>query len=82
MPFMALSMTYGGALRGAGDTWSPAWVGIVGVWLVRVPFAYALAFGLGLGLYGIWITMILDWAARAALFRWIWSRGKWREIKM
>jgi Na+-driven multidrug efflux pump len=58
------------------------WVGIIGVWCFRVPFAYILAFPAGLGLYGIWITMILDWLARAVVYAFIWRRGKWKDIRL
>jgi putative MATE family efflux protein len=81
-PFMALSMSLGGALRGAGDTRTQVLVGAVGVWLVRVPLAWALAFPAGLGLMGIWITMVVDWAVRAALFSILWRRGRWKTIKL
>ncbi len=81
-PFLALSMALGGALRGAGDTRSPVVVGLVGVWLIRVPFSWLLAFPLGLGLQGIWMTMIADWLARSAIFWMIWRRGRWKSIKL
>ncbi len=81
-PFLALSMSLGGALRGAGDTRSPILVGIIGVWGIRVPLAWALAFPLGLGITGIWITMIVDWAARAAIFSVLYRRGRWKTIKL
>jgi len=81
-PFMALAMSLAGGLRGAGDTRSPVAVGVVGVWLVRVPVAWALALPLGLGLHGIWITMIVDWAVRALVFRRIVGRARWKAIKL
>ncbi|MBI3855361.1 MAG: MATE family efflux transporter [Planctomycetes bacterium] len=81
-PFMAMGMALGGALRGAGDTRSPVIVGILGVWGVRVPLAWALAFPLGLGLNGIWITMIADWAVRSAVFSLLYRRGRWKTIKL
>jgi len=81
-PFMALSMSLGGALRGAGDTRTPVFVGAVGVWLVRVPLAWALAFPAGFGLIGIWMTMVADWAVRSALFALLWRRGRWKTIKL
>jgi multidrug resistance protein, MATE family len=81
-PFMALAMALGGGLRGAGDTKSPVIVGILGVWGVRVPLAWALAFPAGLGLNGIWITMIADWAVRTAVFSLIYRRGRWKAIKL
>jgi putative MATE family efflux protein len=81
-PFMALSLALGGALRGAGDTRSPILVAVAGVWLVRVPLAWALAFPAGLGLVGIWLTMIADWAVRAAAFGLLWRAGRWKAIKL
>jgi putative MATE family efflux protein len=81
-PFLALSMALGGALRGAGDTKSPVLVAVVGVWGVRVPLAWALAFPAGLGLTGIWLTMIADWAVRTAIFSTLFRRGRWKSIKL
>ena len=37
---------------------------------------------LGLGITGIWITMIVDWAARAAIFSLLYRRGRWKTIKL
>ncbi len=81
-PFMALAMTLGGGLRGAGDTRAPVIVGLLGVWGVRLPLAWLLAFPAGLGLHGIWITMIVDWAVRAAVFRHLYRRGRWKQIRL
>jgi putative MATE family efflux protein len=81
-PFMAMGMALGGALRGAGDTRSPVIVGILGVWGVRIPMAWALAFPAGLGLNGIWITMIADWALRTVVFSILFRRGRWKAIKL
>lgn len=81
-PFMALAMTLGGGLRGAGDTRSPVATAVVGVWLIRIPLAWALAFPLGLGLRGIWITMIVDWASRTATLAAVYRRGRWKAIKL
>ncbi len=79
---MALGMALGGGLRGAGDTRSPVLVGIAGVWGVRIPLAWALAFPMGLGLNGIWITMIADWAVRTVAFAVLYRRGRWKSIKL
>ena len=81
-PFMALAMALGGGLRGAGDTKSPLIVGAVGIWAIRIPLAWALAFPAGLGLQGIWITMIADWAVRTAVFWVLYKRGRWKSINL
>jgi putative MATE family efflux protein len=81
-PFFSTSLILGGALRGAGDTRSPVWAAFVGTWLVRVPCSYLLGFTAGLGIYGIWITMNLDWFVRMWLLLWIFRRGRWKEVRL
>jgi putative MATE family efflux protein len=81
-PFMGLALILAGALRGAGDTRSPVGVGFIGVWLVRVPCTYLLAHTLGMGLTGVWITMILDWAVQTVLFARIFRLGKWKKVRV
>lgn len=81
-PFMGLAMALAAGLRGAGDTRSPVAVAVLGVWMVRVPLAWALAFPAGLGLHGIWITMIVDWAARTLILAVLVKRGRWKEIRL
>ena len=43
-----------GALRGAGDTRFALWVDLAGHYLVGLPIAIALGFGLDLGARGLW----------------------------
>lgn len=42
-----------GALRGTGDVWVPLALHGAVFWLIAVPFAFALSFGLGLGAAGL-----------------------------
>lgn len=79
-PFFSQAMTLAGALRGAGDTKSPVVVAFIGVWLVRIPVAYALAIPAGLGVIGIWLTMIADWFVRMVVFAAIYRRGRWQQV--
>ena len=79
---MALAMALAGGLRGAGDTKSPVAVALLGVWLVRLPVAWALAFPAGLGLRGVWITMIVDWAVRTLVLAVAVRRGRWKSIRL
>lgn len=43
-----------GVLRGLGDTRSPMFWNFAGHWIFGLPFGYALCFGLGLGVVGLW----------------------------
>ncbi|MBI2931782.1 MAG: MATE family efflux transporter [Planctomycetes bacterium] len=79
---MAVAMVLGGALRGAGDTKSPVLVAMLGVWVVRVPLTWLLAVAAGMGVVGAWLVMVVDWSARAAVFAWVWRRGRWKSIRL
>jgi putative MATE family efflux protein len=58
-PFMCLSITAGGAMRGAGDTKPTLYYTIIAQWLVRLPVGYLLAFSVGLQEQGLWIALVL-----------------------
>jgi putative MATE family efflux protein len=45
-PFLAASMIFSGALRGAGDTRAPLWINASNLWLLRIPVATLLTQGL------------------------------------
>jgi putative MATE family efflux protein len=81
-PLMAISGVFKGTFQGAGDTKTPAIIGAVSVWAVRVPVAYFLAIVLRWGLAGIWITTVLDWGTRTVIYYVVYRRGKWKETKI
>lgn len=68
-----------GALRGLGDTRTPAVVNLAGHWLVGLPVAYVLCFHRGWGVLGLWVglglglglvgaTLVGVWHARSRAF--------------
>jgi MATE family multidrug resistance protein len=61
-----------GALRGLGETHAPMWANFVGYWVLGLPLGFFLCFGLGWGIYGLWIglTLALIVIALALLLRW------------
>jgi len=56
-----------GALRGSGDTRTPMYVAALGLWCVRLPLAYVLAFPMGMGIAGVWTGMTVDLFVRFTL---------------
>ena len=82
MPAMAVSLTLGGALRGAGDTRAVLVIMTVTTWVVRLIPAYLLAITFGFGVPGAWFAAILDITTRAALMYGRFRMGKWKTIRV
>ena len=56
-----------GLLRGVQDTTVPMGIAVVAYWLVGIPVAYGLGFGLGLGGVGVWSGLVAGLVVAAAL---------------
>lgn len=82
LPAMAISLSLGGALRGAGDTRSVFAIMTAGVWGVRLLPAYLLAVVFGLGVPGAWAAAVMDINSRAALMFLRFRQGRWKQIKV
>lgn len=82
MPGLAVSLSLGGALRGAGDTRSVLYIMAGCTWIVRLVPAYLLAITLGLGVPGAWLAAIMDISVRAVLMYFRFRQGKWKYIKV
>ncbi len=78
-PLSAIATVASGAFRGAGDTKWPFYISVIGMWVVRITLAAVLVKGFGMGLYGVWIPMALDWAVRGLLC--LHHMGKERWLK-
>ncbi|NLE76485.1 MAG: MATE family efflux transporter [Chloroflexi bacterium] len=81
-PLVVFCFTYGGALRGAGETRPVLVVTVATIWLVRLVLGYLLTIVFGLGLVGAFIAVDLDWLVRAFLLRRLFQRGRWKTIKV
>jgi putative MATE family efflux protein len=66
-----------GALRGCGDTRTPMYVAASGLWGIRLPLAYILAFPLKMGIVGVWIAMTGDLFVRFVLIFIRYRRISW-----
>ena len=79
---LAVYMTLGGCLRGAGDTKSPLWATMLGVVVFRVPVVYLFAIVLGWGLNGVWLGTAADFSGRMLLLYALYRRGAWRRAPL
>lgn len=79
--FWPMSFTLPNALRAAGDARFTMVVSLMSMWICRIGMSYLLssAWGLGLGLLGVWLAMFFDWVVRAVFFLIRFLRGKWKE---
>lgn len=77
-PSLQSHFALGGALRGAGDTWTPFIAAFLGNWGIRIPAAFALAHVFEAPVIAIWIVILADHTVRSALLARAFRRGRWR----
>ncbi|ELY88943.1 MATE efflux family protein [Natrialba taiwanensis DSM 12281] len=77
--FMGVMQVVQGAFRGAGNTKTALAFAVFGLWAVRVPVTYILAFVLDWGPTGIWAGVVIgDIVGAIAATAWF-TRGTWTE---
>lgn len=64
--------------RAAGDVKFSMIVSIISMWICRVIFSYIIGQYFGLGVFGVWVAMIMDWCVRAFFFVIRYRSGKWK----
>jgi len=67
------------SLRATGDVGFPIQMAVFSMWCVWVPLAWLLGLKLGLGLAGIWISMLTDEWLRGLLMYRRWKSRKWMK---
>ncbi|SCP95664.1 MATE family efflux transporter [Anaerobium acetethylicum] len=77
-----LSFTLPNALRAASDVKFTMIISIVSMWTWRIAFCYVLGKVFGLGVFGAWVAMTIDWAFRALCFIYRFFSGKWQRIRL
>jgi len=78
---IAYSMTFSGALRGAGDTKGTFRITSMTWWFLRVPLIFLVAwFKAGLEL--VWVTTVIQYFVEALLMVRRFKKSEWKKIKM
>lgn len=68
-------------LRAAGDAKVTMFISIASMWIFRIIFSYILGKYMGLGVFGVWIAMVIDWCFRAVCMMIRYHSGKWKLKK-
>lgn len=73
------SFTLPATFRASGDAKTCMIISIVSMWIFRVGSSYLLGKTLGMGVFGVWVAMIIDWAFRALCFGIRYFQGGWKK---
>lgn len=71
-----------GCLRGAGDAKFVALVSLITITVIRPLGTYVLAYGVGLGLVGAWLSIYMDQITRLVTSKYRFNQAKWIKIKV
>ena len=74
-----LSFALPAAYRAAGDAKTCMYTSIVSMWIFRIGFSYLVGKYMGLGVFGVWVAMVIDWVVRAICFIIRYFNGKWKH---
>ncbi|MBC52613.1 MAG: hypothetical protein CMQ34_02135 [Gammaproteobacteria bacterium] len=77
-PMMSIEFTLGGALRGAGDTRSPARIMATGFLFGRVILT-AVFYFLEMSVYWVYAALIADYIIKSSMYIVIFRRGDWKN---
>lgn len=73
---LSFSIPY--TLRAANDVVATMTISIASMWIFRIAFSYILGRYLGLGVFGLWVAMTIDWLFRGIFFSIRYRKGKWK----
>lgn len=76
--FWPTSFALPNALRAASDVKFTMWVSMISMWVWRIGLSYILAIKFGVGVFGVWIAMTIDWVFRSSCFVYRFLKEKYR----
>ena len=77
-----LSFTLPATFRGAGDSKSVMYISLVVMFICRIALSYVIADWMGIGVFGTWIAMFIDWYVRAGIYIYRYFSNKWTEYRV
>ena len=82
MAIWPLSFTLSNTFRASGDAKFPMAVAIISMWTCRIALSYFIGRTLGLGVFGVWVAMTIDWVVRTIFYVQRYISGKWATKKI
>ncbi len=76
-----IAFTLPTTFRGAGDARWPMAVSLSVMFICRIGLSYVIADFLGIGVFGTWIAMFIDWYVRGGFYIYRYFSGKWMEYR-
>ena len=77
-----IAFTLPATFRGAGDSKTVMYISLAVMFTCRIALSYVIADWLGIGVFGTWIAMFIDWYVRAALYVYRYFSNKWTEYRI
>ena len=77
-----ISFTLPSTFRGAGDSKSVMYISLAVMFTCRIALSYVIADWLGIGVFGTWIAMFIDWYVRAAIYVYRYFSNKWTNYRV
>ena len=77
-----LSFTLPARFRGAGDSKSVMYISLAVMFACRIGLSYVIAGWMGIGVFGTWIAMFIDWYVRAGIYVYRYLSNKWTEYRV
>lgn len=77
-----LSFTLPSTFRGAGDSKFVMYISILVMFICRIALSYVIADWMGIGVFGTWIAMFIDWYVRAGIYLYRYFSNKWTEYRV
>jgi putative MATE family efflux protein len=82
---MAVTQSFSGVMRGAGDTLTPMWISLITTIFLRVPVAYSIAYLTRSAAYptgrpeSTFISLLLSWIMGAVMTTILYRKGNWKR---
>nr|WP_295114877.1 MATE family efflux transporter [uncultured Methanobrevibacter sp.] len=77
-----LSFTIPATFRGAGDSKSVMYISLAVMFTCRIALSYVIADWMGIGVFGTWIAMFVDWYVRAGIYIYRYFSNKWTNYRV